>query len=552
MADRLGEQLGSYRLLRQLGAGGFAEVYLGEHIYLKTLAAMKVLRAQLEQVDLERFLTEARTIASLVHPHIVRVLDFGVTEGTAFLVMDYAPHGSLRECYLPGVPLPPELTMLYVQQVADALEYAHATNRIHCDIKPENLLLGRQEEVWLSDFGIAVLAEAHSQQRPQNFVGTLAYAAPEQLQGQPVFASDQYALGIVVYEWLTGKVPFAGASRQIAAQQVMTPPQPLRERVPTISPAVEAVVLKALAKDPAARFASVADFAEAFTEASRSVTFFFSGWKPGLPSPEESDQESALLPAELATDDFSPGQEPPEAVSAEETIAEQTLATVAYLSAKSIEQPSASAPRVTSPPAAMRRRRIYAIGLAALIVLILLTALAYGAVGQGLASQKGRPVRLSAGASAVPTAQTPSLPTPGVTGTPSPSPTQTPTPPVSSGPLPRSTPAPTPTVAFVVKPASQVVYCHDGNVQAGETITLDNAGSTVAVAWRLSFPGFAWASASPASGRVAAGAQATLTLTLFDFICDQIGNQFLANITYQANGVSSQVLISTRSARDDR
>jgi serine/threonine protein kinase len=552
MADRLGQQLGSYKLLRRLGVGGFAEVYLGEHIYLKTLAAIKVLHAQLEQTDLERFLTEARTIASLVHPHIVRVLDFGVAEGTAFLVMDYAPHGSLRERYLSGVPLPPELVLLYVQQVADALEYAHAANRIHCDIKPENLLLGRQEEVWLSDFGIAVLAQAHRQQRPQNFVGTLAYAAPEQLQGHPVFASDQYALGIVVYEWLAGKIPFAGPSRQIAAQQVMTPPQPLREQVPTISSAVEAVVLKALEKDPAARFASVADFAAAFTEASRTVTFFFSGWKPILPLFEEPDQESALLPAEPVIDDCLQTQESPEAASADETSAEHALATAPDSSVKDIERLSAKKPRGIRLPAAQRRKhKIPAAGLAALIVLTLLTALAYGAVGQGLVGQTGQSLHSSAGASAASSTESPSLPTAGVTGTPSPSPTQTPTPPISTWPFPRSTPAPTPNVAFVVTPTSQVAYCHDGNVRMGETITLDNAGSTIAVDWRINFPGFPWASASPTFGSVPAGAQVTLTLTLFDSICYQIGNEFQANITYQANGVSRQVLISTRSANDE-
>ncbi len=163
MADRggrEGQQLGNYRLIRLLGQGGFAEVYLGEHIYLDTSAAIKVLHTQLDSDEVESFRAEARTIARLVHPHIVRVLDYGVEGKTPFLVMDYAPNGTLRKRYPKGVPLPLSTIVSYVTQLADALQYAHEQKVIHRDVKPENMLLDRRNEVLLSDFGIALVAQS--------------------------------------------------------------------------------------------------------------------------------------------------------------------------------------------------------------------------------------------------------------------------------------------------------------------------------------------------------------------------------------------------------
>src|SRR5579859_2529609 len=149
--SRVGQQLGNYRLVRLLGQGGFAEVYLGEHIHLNTLAAIKILNTQLAGNDLEHFRTEARTIARLEHPNIVKVFDFGVDGQTPFLVMSYAPNGTVRDRFPKGVRLPLALIISYVHQVAAALQYAHNLHLIHRDIKPENMLLGRQNEILLSD-----------------------------------------------------------------------------------------------------------------------------------------------------------------------------------------------------------------------------------------------------------------------------------------------------------------------------------------------------------------------------------------------------------------
>src|SRR5438132_12403184 len=135
MTDRLGQQLGNYRLTRLLGKGGFAEVYLGEHIYLKTLAALKVLDTELSEQDAASFVQEAQTLARLTHPHIVRVLDFAVEDGTPFLVMDYAPRGTLRHRHPKHTRMPLDTIVPYLQHVASALQYAHDQRLLPADVQ---------------------------------------------------------------------------------------------------------------------------------------------------------------------------------------------------------------------------------------------------------------------------------------------------------------------------------------------------------------------------------------------------------------------------------
>ncbi len=271
MVDRVGQQLGNYNLIRLLGQGGFADVYLGEHIYLKTQAAIKVMQTRLAQDDIEGFVNEARTIAGLKHPRIVRVLDFGIDNGTPFLVMDFAPLGTLRQRYPRGTRLAPAIISSYIKQIAAALQYAHDKKLIHRDIKPENMLLEAENEILLSDFGIALVAQSSRYQNTQESIGTLAYMAPEQLQGHPRIASDQYSLGIVVYEWLTGDRPFHGTFIEMASQHMLVPPPPLRQKVPDILSPIEEVVMVTLAKDPQQRFANVQAFANAFEQACQAM-----------------------------------------------------------------------------------------------------------------------------------------------------------------------------------------------------------------------------------------------------------------------------------------
>jgi serine/threonine protein kinase len=271
MVDYIGQRLGNYQLTRLLGEGGFAQVYLGEHIYLSTQAAIKVLSTQVAN-DTDWFRTEARTIARLVHPNIVRVLEFGVEGSTPFLVMDYAPSGTLRQRHPKGTRLPLATVTSYVQQVAEALQYAHSEKLVHRDVKPENMLVGRNNEILLSDFGIALIAQTMGDQGIQNVAGTLPYTAPEQIQGKPRQASDQYSLAIVAYEWLVGERPFNGSLTEVISQQLAVAPPSLCASVPTIPPAAEQVILTALEKDPDKRFSNIRAFALALKQTNQLDT----------------------------------------------------------------------------------------------------------------------------------------------------------------------------------------------------------------------------------------------------------------------------------------
>jgi serine/threonine protein kinase len=234
--DLVGHCLGNYRLVRLLGEGGAAQVYLGEHQVLTMQAAIKVLhpRFSLSEQDIARFLDEARAIAHLEHLHIVRILECALDErGLPYLVMEYAPGGTLRQRHPRGEAVPVERIVSYVRQIAAALQYAHDQKVIHRDLKPENVLLGLRDEVLLSDFGIAVEAHRSESQPTEDVAGTVAYMAPEQLRGKPKVASDQYALGVLVYEWLSGRLPFEGSYAEIIAQHLFDPPPSLRSLVPS-------------------------------------------------------------------------------------------------------------------------------------------------------------------------------------------------------------------------------------------------------------------------------------------------------------------------------
>ncbi len=199
----IGQQVGNYRLIRLLGQGGFADVYLGEHIFLKTQAAIKLLSLRLDSDNMDSFLNEAQTIAKLRHPHIVHVFECGIEHSIPFLVMDYIPNGTLRQRYPRGSRLLPEQIVLYIQQIASALSYAHQQRLIHRDIKPENMLLGHNGEVMLSDFGLALTAQSSGSQTAKEMAGTVPYMAPEQLEGRPRIASDQYDHSLLPFQTYT-------------------------------------------------------------------------------------------------------------------------------------------------------------------------------------------------------------------------------------------------------------------------------------------------------------------------------------------------------------
>jgi serine/threonine protein kinase len=278
MSERVGQKFGNYRLIRLLGEGGFAEVYLGEHIYLHTRAAIKILHTQLIGKEVELFYREARTVAHLVHSHIVRVLEFGTEGIVPFLVMDYAPNGTLRQRHPKGVLVPPHMIISYVRQLASALQYAHDNKVVHRDVKPENMLISQQNMILLSDFGVALVAQSSLQQSLNGMAGTIAYMAPEQLDGAPLPVSDQYSLAVVVYEWLCGERPFQGTFIELAMKHKTMPPPSLRSRLPSLPAEVESVVMTAMSKDPSQRFNSMLAFAQALERSFDAKTMPYSGF----------------------------------------------------------------------------------------------------------------------------------------------------------------------------------------------------------------------------------------------------------------------------------
>jgi eukaryotic-like serine/threonine-protein kinase len=271
----VGKQLGSYRIMRSLGHGGSARVYLGVHVQQGTQVAIKVLRQDdaqgaLHTQHLRQLRDEAELLARLHHPHIVRAIRYSSSELLSYLVLEYAGAGTLRKLHPIGTRLPLHTIVAYVRQIANALQYIHNSGLIHRDVKPENILLTQDGRLILSDFGIALTTQ-RAQQGVET-LGTAPYAAPEQIRGFPVMASDQYALAALVYEWLSGYPPFEGTSNEIVHQHLYSTPPSLSQFVGPLPPAIEQVIMKALAKQPGERFQSVREFALALERASMTAS----------------------------------------------------------------------------------------------------------------------------------------------------------------------------------------------------------------------------------------------------------------------------------------
>ena len=289
MADCVGQKLGKYHLIRLLGKGGFGDVYLGQHVEDGTQAAIKVLHEPLTNENIKEFVNEAGLCQLLRHESIVRLFDFGIRDDyIPFLAIEYAPNGSLANNYPRGTRIPLDTIITYVKPISAALQYAHDNRLIHRDVKPANFLIGTNGKVLLGDFGIAAIAlstRSQEQQREkQKVVGSWEYAAPEQFAGRAVPASDQYSLAVVVYEWLCGDRPFHGNFDQLVVQHyhLNSPPPPLHEKI-SISPTVEQVIMKALAKNPEHRYESVETFANALAACLNSDSH--SEPTPPMPSP---------------------------------------------------------------------------------------------------------------------------------------------------------------------------------------------------------------------------------------------------------------------------
>ncbi|HEX6817167.1 MAG TPA: protein kinase [Ktedonobacterales bacterium] len=264
-------RLGNYELIRRLGEGGMAQVYLARDVRLVREVAVKVLDKQLAKSEgfRLRFEREAQLAAGLDHPHIVPLYDFGENSGMLYLVMPYLSGGSLQQM-LKRTPLPVNDVVSYGTQMTDALEFAHERGVVHRDVKPANMLLHSDGRLMLADFGLAKIFDgsprSHRNGRPD--AGTPEYMAPEQIRGRSEPRSDLYGLGVVLYLLLTGRLPFsAQTSEAVMDGHLYAQPASLRSLNPRITPAIEAAVLRALAKRPEDRFASASEMGAALMQA---------------------------------------------------------------------------------------------------------------------------------------------------------------------------------------------------------------------------------------------------------------------------------------------
>ena len=269
MAFQRGEVLdGRYTLLEEVGHGGMATVYKAAQPAVNRLVAIKVLPGHLagDPTFYERFENEARVIAALEHPHILPVYDFGRYQGQAYLVMRYIEGGTLFDELRRG-PMLPERMLVLLTQIADALDHAHRRGIVHRDIKPSNILLDRNGNAYVSDFGIAKALQQTTGLTGSGILGTPEYMAPEQAQGQPVDArTDLYALGIILFQMATGRLPFSSERRDpisLAYKHIAELPPTPRSINPTLLPEMDGVILKALAKDPSLRYSSTVALARA-------------------------------------------------------------------------------------------------------------------------------------------------------------------------------------------------------------------------------------------------------------------------------------------------
>ncbi len=311
-------QNGRYRLLRLIGQGAMGKVYLGEDTRIDRQVAIKVIQTEVDPYPgddatkdaVRLFHREAQTIAKLNHPHILPLFDFdeASSDGSTptYMVMPFCPEGSfsdwLKQRRDRGLLAPLDIVQL-VRQVADALQYAHDHGIIHRDVKPANFLIRSNRDnpncpdLLLADFGIARISAAATR-TSQSVRGTPVYMSPEQWSGAPVPATDQYALAVMAYELLTGRAPFQGNTNQVMYQHLMAPPPPPSAINPGLPASVDAVILRALAKDPSERYPSISEFARAlqqalFPEPASQRTLYSS---PSMVAPLPASQTTIRTP----------------------------------------------------------------------------------------------------------------------------------------------------------------------------------------------------------------------------------------------------------------
>jgi len=277
----IGKHIGNYRIIAELGSGGFADVYQVQHLIFtnESPVAIKLLYARLKTKEREQFIQEAQLLRMLRHPHILPILDAGFQDGTPYIVMEYAPQGSLQDRLdrKPGQPFSIAEATTILTHIGEALYHAHQQNIVHRDLKPDNILFNAKGEALLADFGLATIL---SSARTANIgsAGTPAYMAPEMFAGQVSVKSDQYTLGCIAYELVTGRKPFevAGASiENMWFQHAKVEPTAPTQYNRQISSHIEQAILIAMAKDRNNRHPDVHVFLTALQAPQKSAQEWF-------------------------------------------------------------------------------------------------------------------------------------------------------------------------------------------------------------------------------------------------------------------------------------
>ncbi|MFP4394989.1 MAG: serine/threonine-protein kinase, partial [Anaerolineales bacterium] len=466
----VGYRLGKYEIRAEIGRGGMGAVYKGYDPLLDRYLAVKVLAPHLvwEEEFVQRFLREARSAARLKHPHIVTIHDVGQQEGWYYFVMEYVEGIALNDFIERHGALPVRDVLEVIAALASALDYAHGNGLIHRDIKPGNIIVGVGGEITLTDFGIARAAQEQRMTSTGTILGTPEYMAPEQAKGEEANArSDLYSLAVVAYQMLSGAVPYkADSTLALLFKVVNEPLPPIRQVKPELPEAVESVLQRALAKDPAARYSSVTAFYEAlraaFGELPEDVPSLVRNVRPEdvavVATPPAGEQaarsEAEMRQAPTRIEGATPAPErpvtpppatPPPAtpppgeqeLRSSETVVEDGASVVAASEAQP-EPESESAAAVAPVESGHHPRRhipVWAWGVIGAIVL-LVVGVGSSMATRGIGTTSTPTATLTPTATNTPTATVTSTPT----HTPPPSPTSTPT----NTPTPSPTPLPAP------------------------------------------------------------------------------------------------------------
>jgi eukaryotic-like serine/threonine-protein kinase len=291
---------GRYRVISRLGSGGMADVYLAQDQLLGRQVAVKVLHHHFAEDHefVERFRREASSAAALSHPNIVGIFDRGEWNGTYYIAMEYVAGRSLKAIVREQGPLDPTTAIDIVVQILRAARFAHRRGVIHRDLKPHNVILDEEGRARVTDFGIA-RAGASDMTLTGSIMGTAQYLSPEQAQGHMVSeTSDLYSIGVILYELLTGVVPFEGETAvAIAFKQVSADPRPPSERNPALAPSLDAVVLRALAKDPAARYADAQELIVALEHEREALGAYTAAHTVAVPGGHVHHARAPVSPA---------------------------------------------------------------------------------------------------------------------------------------------------------------------------------------------------------------------------------------------------------------